>query len=338
MILVTGATGLVGAHLVLTLSQHNQQVRALYRQENTIEKTKQLFIVKHKLDFFDKIQWVQADILDIPALEQAFQGISHVYHCAALVSFEPKDKQALRNTNIQGTANVVNLCIDFKIEKLCYVSSIAALGENTDITLPIDEQTQWNPEIHHSNYAMSKYGGEMEVWRATQEGLKVVIVNPGIIFSNAFISASTFDILAKLNKNMPYYTTGIAAIVFIDDIITSMITLMQSSIYNQRFCIVSDNIAYSQLLPYLAQELKAKKIPNKQASPILCKLAYNMDFIYSKLSNSPRTFTKEIALASQSTNTYNSQKIEQFLSHPLQGYKQYLPLVVEFYLANIKPK
>ncbi|MHC5201903.1 NAD-dependent epimerase/dehydratase family protein [Myroides sp. LJL119] len=334
MILVTGATGLVGSHLILALTMENQTIRAIYREKQNLEKTKKLFIAKNQAILFNRIQWVQADLLDIPSLEQAFQDITHVYHCAAYISFDSKEKRKIRKVNIQGTANIVNLAIDYKIEKLCYVSSIAALGENIDTNIAIDEQTQWNPEIYHSHYSMSKYGGEMEVWRATQEGLKVIIINPGIIFSDAYLNSTTNQIFSQLEKGMTYYTNGIAAIVFIDDVIKSMIYLMQSDISNKRFVIVSNNVSYKELMQYLARQLDCKTVPIKIAGTLLCKLAYNLDAIVSKLSGNPRSFTRDMAIASNSKNFYSSQQINKLLPTTLQDYKNYLPKVIDFYKKN----
>ena len=179
MILVTGGTGLVGAHLLLHLLENGEEkIRAIYRKSKQIEKTKSLFELYKKSDLFSKIGWIQADILDVPSLENAFEEVDYVYHCAGLISFNPDDENQLRKVNIEGTANIVNFCIDKKVTKLCHVSSIAALGNLTQNQTIITEETEWNPEVLHSDYAISKYGAEMEVWRGQQEGLQVVIVNP----------------------------------------------------------------------------------------------------------------------------------------------------------------
>src|SRR6476620_11680079 len=126
MVLITGATGLVGSHLALHLAENGESVRAIYRSLASLQKAKSLFALYRKESLFDKIEWVHADIIDIPSLYSAFENIEFVYHCAALVSFDPNDEKALRKTNIEGTANIVNFCLQFNVVKLCHVSSIAA--------------------------------------------------------------------------------------------------------------------------------------------------------------------------------------------------------------------
>ena len=183
MILVTGGTGLIGSHLLFKLANENESVKAIYRRKHTIDRVKHVFSY-YSEDYntiFEQIVWVEADLNDIPALQIAFQGITHVYHCAAFVSFEPNKYHQLRKINIEGTANIVNLSIANSIKKICYVSSIAAIGHHADPNQLISETTEWNPEDDNSVYAITKYGAEMEVWRGTQEGVPAVIVNPGIV-------------------------------------------------------------------------------------------------------------------------------------------------------------
>ena len=206
MILVTGATGLVGSHLLVQLLQENEAVKALYRSKEQIEKVKNVFAFKNQTVLFDKINWVKGDITDIPTLEIAFEHVTHVYHCAALISFDPSDEAALRKINIEGTANVVNCCIAFGIKKLCHVSSIAALGSPKDHEVTINEQSEWNPEELHSDYAITKYGAEMEVWRGQQEGLKVLIVNPGVIFGPCFWNQGSGAFFTTVKKGIPFFT------------------------------------------------------------------------------------------------------------------------------------
>ncbi|MEY2629401.1 MAG: hypothetical protein RLZZ469_296, partial [Bacteroidota bacterium] len=230
MILVTGGTGLVGAHLLLQLTANETEIRAIYRNEKNIRKTQSLFQLYGKEDQFLKIQWMEGDIIDVPSLEKAFQGVTHVYHCAALISYNPKDENKLRKTNIEGTANIVNFCIDYNVSKLCHVSSIAALGDLKANETTITEETEWNPEHYHSDYAISKYGAEMEIWRGQQEGLNVVIVNPGVIFGAGFWQQGSGMFFSAVQKGFPFYTNGTTGYVSATDVASVMIQLMNSAI------------------------------------------------------------------------------------------------------------
>ncbi|MDM1367762.1 NAD-dependent epimerase/dehydratase family protein [Myroides marinus] len=331
MILVTGGTGLVGAHLLLHLLQSEDAVRAIYRNEESIKKTKAFFALNNQAKLFLKIEWVKADLIDVPALEVAFKDVDYVYHCAALVSFEPKDEKQLRKTNIEGTANIVNLSIAFNIKKLCYVSSIAALGETLAKDKVITETTDWNPELYHGDYAITKYGAEMEVWRGTQEGLDVIIVNPGIIFGRGFGYEGSGAFFQKIKKDFPFYTKGIAGIVGVNDVVNAMYMLMNSEVKNERFALVSDNISYQELINYIA-DLIGKKHPSIKVSRTSSVLAWKLDNFVSLITRKKRSFTRSLAQASHSKYIYDCSKIKNTISFEFEHYQSFLPLIAEEHL------
>ena len=328
MILVTGATGLVGSHLLVQLLQENEEVKALFRSEKQIEKVKNVFTFYNQTALFDKINWVKGDITDIPSLEIAFENVTHVYHCAALISFDPSDEDELRKINIEGTANVVNCCIDFGIKKLCHVSSIAALGNPKEYETTITEETEWNPEELHSDYAITKYGAEMEVWRGHQEGLEVVIVNPGVIFGYGFPKKGSDVIIQSVKKGLSFYTNGNIGIVSVEDVTKCMIQLMKSSINGERYTLVGENISTKDLLDFIAEELKLKK-PTIEASKWMTSFAWRMDWLISKLLNRKRKLTRSTANASHTATTFDTSKIEAALNFTFQKKESYLKIILQ---------
>ena len=327
MILVTGATGLVGSHLLVQLLQENEEVKALFRSEKQIEKVKNVFAFYNQLELFDKINWVKGDITDIPSLEIAFENVTHVYHCAALISFDPSDEDELRKINIEGTANVVNCCIDFGIKKLCHVSSIAALGNPKEHETTITEETEWNPEELHSDYAITKYGAEMEVFRGHQEGLEVVIVNPGVIFGYGFPKKGSDVIIQSVKKGLSFYTKGNIGIVSVDDVTNCMIQLMKSSINGERFTLVGENISTKSLLDFIAEELKLKK-PSIEATKLMTSIAWRMDWLISKILNRKRKLARSTATSSHSETTFDTSKIERELQFVFQKKENYLKTIL----------
>ncbi|APY10627.1 NAD-dependent epimerase [Seonamhaeicola sp. S2-3] len=313
MILVTGGTGLVGAHLLYKLVNNGEKVRAIYRNEKKLKNVKNVFSCYTKAfqPAFDKIEWVKADIVDIPSLSIAFKNIEYVYHCAAFVSFEPDKYQHLRKTNIEGTANIVNLCCAFNITKLCYVSSIATLGSPIN-NEPITEDTVWNPEEDNSVYGITKYGAEMEVWRATQEGLNAVIVNPGLILGGGIWKYGSGSLFKKAKKGLNYYTSGTVGLVAVDDVVTIMIKLMKSNIKNERFILVAENWTYKQFLQALTTSVNANP-PKKLAKAFLLKFAWKLDWLKTKLTGKRRTLTKHIAKSLSTKKHYDNSKVKNAL-------------------------
>jgi dihydroflavonol-4-reductase len=239
MILVTGATGFIGSHLMCHLAQKDIFPVAMFRHESNKKRVWKQFESQFAdaQKRFDKITWRKADFRDLPSLDAAFEGISHVYHCAGYISLAQRDAKKLLEINEKGSAYLVNLCLSHSVKKLVYVSSIAALGNDPSISV-IDENTPWDNNIDKNPYAYSKYGGEMEVWRAMQEGLNAVIVNPGIVLGK---DSPIETLLLRHKKGLRWCTTGNNAFVNIQDVITLMDKLMDSKIEGERFILVAEN-------------------------------------------------------------------------------------------------
>lgn len=323
MVLVTGATGLVGSHLVLHLIEQGQDVKAMYRNESGKQRVKAVFENYHKTVLFDKISWCQADILDVPSLETAFEAVDFVYHCAALISFDPKDEEELRKINIEGTANVVNFCIDYKVKKFCYVSSIAALGDLRETEHTVTEETEWNPEKLHSDYAISKYGAEMEVWRAQQEGLDVVVVNPGVILGPLFWTIGSGEIYRKVKNGLSFYTKGSTGFVAVTDVVKIMVQLMQSTIVGEKFILISENKTYQELVYAISDILKVKK-PPLYASKLLTDLSWRADWVLATFFGTKRMLSKDLAVSLHTHDLYSNEKVVHELNRQFQSIDTYL--------------
>lgn len=336
MVLVTGGTGLVGAHLLLHLLEQGETVRSIFRNQANILKVKSLFEYYSKTDLFPKIQWIQADILDIPALGPAFEGIEKVYHCAGFISFDPSDEEQLRKLNIEGTANIVNHCIDSRVKKLCHVSSIATLGDlafRQQNEVLLSETTQWNPEKAHSDYAISKYGAEMEVWRAQQEGVAVVIVNPGIIFGPGFWQQGSGRFFTTVKKGLYFYTEGSTGYVAVTDVVKIMQQLMDSGYTNERFIVVSDNVPFRQMTLKIARLIQAPQ-PKIEAASWLLALAWKTDCLLSRLLRTKRKITKLGAQTLQQTDLISNDKIKTALDYSFTDLDSYLATIAEDFRKN----
>jgi len=333
-ILVTGGTGLVGSHLLAQLCLQGFTVRALHRKTSNIEGTKQVFSY-YTDDFenlFAQIEWVESDIIDIPSLEPFFKGITEIYHCAALVSFRKSDDELMRKTNIEGTANMVNLALDYGIKKFCHVSSIATIDKNQNSDF-IEEQNEWNPEANNYGYAITKYGAEMEVWRGAQEGLEVIVVNPGVILGSGFWEYNTGKFFSNASHGFRYYTLGETGFVGVTDVAKAMILLMQSPIVNERFILVADNKSFQWVLSEIARAMKTK-IPYIKVSFLMSEIAWRIAAIFSFFNGKPTLITKHSALASHQKFKYASHKIKKSLAFEFENISQTIHRSVQDFLKK----
>jgi nucleoside-diphosphate-sugar epimerase len=329
MILVTGGTGLVGSHLIYQLTLENNVIRATHRADSDIERVKLLFKFYSK-DFnqlFKKIEWIEADLNNLSQLQDAFKDISFVYHCAACISFDPSRYETLRRVNIRGTANIVNLCIKNKIKKLCHVSSVATLGYNIK---EIDENNYWDGNKHKSAYAISKYGAEMEVWRGVQEGVKSVIINPGVIIGPGFSKSAFGTIIKMVTNKKRFHTCGKTGYVDVRDISNIMIRLMNSKIENERYILVNKNLSYKKVIDMVSSNLGLK---NKSTfvSKSKLKIALVFDLVSSKIFNKERKLSKALCKTLTRNFNYSSKKIKKNLNFEFTSILETFEKSCQFY-------
>ncbi len=340
MILVTGGTGLVGSHLLYTLTAADVRVRAIYRRAHKLEAVKKVFsYYKNDVEtLYNRIEWIEADINDVPALINAFKDIEYVYHCAAMVSFEPDKYHQLRKINIEGTANIVNLCVANRIKKLCYVSSIAAIGKELDENKLITEDTLWNSEEDHSVYAITKYGAEIEVWRGAQEGVDAVIVNPGVILGPGFWKGGgSGSLITKIYKGFPYYTDGITAYVGVEDVVGIMIQLMDSDIKNDSFIVISENLSFREFQQKMAKVLGVKPA-QKEAKKWLLQLGWRLDWLNHTLNGKRRKLSKQMAQSALSKTSYDASKIKKALNFNFKPINETIASVGNHFLNDVNGK
>lgn len=331
MILVTGGTGLVGSHLLYHLSLKNDKIRAIYRTESSLEKVKKVFSYYTSDDkTFSKIEWLQADITDVPSMIPLFVDVLEVYHCAAFISFNPKDYREMRKVNIHGTAIIVNLCIDTKVDKLCFVSSIAAVGEPKINEEFATENSEWNKELDNSGYSITKFGAEMEVWRASQEGIDVVIVNPGVILGSGFWDSGSGKLFSQVHNRFKYFTEGVTAFVSVQDVVKSMIQLMKSNVKNERFILVSENKSFKEIFFLIADSFGIKR-PSKKVKQWQTTVFWRISKIWSFISGKAPFLTKYSAKSAHTISKYSSEKINNMLNFEFESIENSIKRVCKNY-------
>lgn len=309
MILVTGGTGLLGAHVLFRLLEEGRSVRALHRGAASLATVKDIF--RHYSADTDalmsRIDWAKGDILDIPSLEDAMTDVVEVYHIAATVSFDPKDREWMNKVNIEGTANVVNLCLE-RGARLCHVSSVAALGRTEEQQAMITEETEWKDSDFNSNYAKSKRKAEMEVWRGVAEGLEAVIVNPCIILGPGNWHQSSAALFTKVWNGLPYYTEGVNAMVDARDVAEVMVRLMDKRISGQRYIVAADNFPLRVIVNSIADGLGRKR-PTMQAPAALMAVAWRLEKFRAILTGSKPFITRETANSALHVSRYDNAKL-----------------------------
>lgn len=306
MILVTGGTGLLGSHLLLELAKKQDSIRALKREHADLSAVRSVFASVPQL--YDKIEWMDCDIRDTETLNIAFENVDHVYHSAAMVSFNSTDIDVMMSTNVEGTENIVNMSLAHGVKKLVHASSVAALGRNFENGL-INEETHWHTSKENSNYAISKYGAEREVWRGIAEGLNAVIVNPSIIIGPGIWNANGGALIKYVYDERMFYPTGSTGFVDVRDVVSCMIQLMESEITAERFVINSENMPYKTIMDWAAEAMNKSKSKIK-VTPLMGALGWRAEKIKSRITGKSPMITRETTHTSFKKYFYSNQKIK----------------------------
>lgn len=308
MIVVTGGTGFLGAHLICKLLQSGMDVKALKRESSSTDRFEQIFKYyfpgnKQKKDY---LQWGDCDVTDIVGLHHNIEEDDCVYHCAAEVHFKPGNDKQQFLVNVLGTANVVDVCLEKKARKLVHVSSIGSLGDSIG-GHTVDEDTVRKKSVKQSSYSKSKYLGELEVFRGIAEGLNAVIVNPSVIIGPGEAGNGFSTLISMVRKGLGYYPQGANAWVDVRDVADAMILLMKAEIEGERFIISAENRSYQYILEQIAEILGVKP-PIKKASYNLLKLAGFAGNIKEKFTRKPNPLTPDLIRISSSVSAYNPSK------------------------------
>ena len=313
MIFVTGGTGLLGSHLLFQLAQQDVSIKAIYRNKEkikTVQKVFEYYAPENHTELFSKINWVFCDVLDIVSLEEEMEGATIVYHCAALVSFHRRDFYKMMKINREGTANVVNTALLKGVKKLGYVSSTAAIGGEDKI---VTEVTKWKQSPETSGYSISKYSAEKEVWRGVEEGLDAVIVNPCLIVGSGNWEESSMTIFNTIDKGLKFYTPGANAFVDARDVASILVQLVDSTIKNERFLCIGENVSFKAMFDLIANQL-GKKAPSIKVAKFLMSITWIVAGLVSRITGKRPAITKETARSSFNTTVYDPSKIKQALN------------------------
>lgn len=301
-VFITGATGLVGGYMLRAFVEAGYRVKAIRRS---------LSDVTFLGEYAQKVEWVEGDILDVLFLSEAIEPESIVIHAAAMVSFQRNDKKKMFQANVEGTANVVNICLEKNSPKFIHISSIASLGRKKE-ALEIDEEATWQESDLNTAYAESKYLSELEVWRGVSEGLQAVILNPSLVFGVGDWTKTSMQLFKYVADGKKMYPIGSVNYVDVRDIAKAALLLAQSPIHSERFVMSAGTMPYKELFEKIAQQLH-KKPPSVPVKPFLATLAWCVSRVASWFTRKPPLISRETALASQQNFVYKSDKIKMFL-------------------------
>jgi dihydroflavonol-4-reductase len=320
MILITGITGLVGSFTARRFLEAGYKVAGLKRANSDLSLLQGIE---------NQIVWHEGDVLDVMSMETAMVDIEYVIHTAAIVSFAPKDRDRMFKTNIEGTANVVNICLEKNIKKLCFVSSVAALGRSlpnekkVNHVISISEKATWEESPLNSNYAKTKYLAELEVWRGEAEGLNCVVVNPSVILGEADWNKSSTQLLKYVFDEHKFYPQGNLNYVDVQDVAECIFQLTIGDISGEKFILSTGEISYKDFFEKTSQYFH-KKAPSILVPPTLTSILWRLEVIRTFFTGNAPLITKETALSSSHAFKYQNDKIKQAIGFEFKSLEESL--------------
>lgn len=324
-ILITGGTGFLGSYIIKVLVEKDYAVRALRRSKKLPSWI--------PAAVSDKVEWVNGDILDVVALQDAMEGVDIVIHSAAIVSFVKKEREEMYQVNVQGTANVVNIALEKNIKRLVHISSVAALGRTLNGE-HVDEEKKWEESKTNTHYAKSKFKSELQVWRGISEGLEAVILNPSTILGYGDWHSSSCAIFRQVFEGFNWYTPGINGFVDVEDVAKATVLIMESDISEQRYIINGDTWDFKKLQDNIAAAF-GKKGPSQKTTSFLLSVAWRLEKIKSLFTGKRPLLTKESARVAQSQTWFKNGKfLKAFPGFSYTPLEQTIKKACEKYAFN----
>lgn len=298
-VLLTGGTGFLGAYILKNLIEKGFTVRATRRSAAL-----PFFIPS---EILEKVEWVDADVLDVVSLEDALEGVWAVIHAAAIVSFDRKDRDKMYQVNVEGTANVVNCAVESGVKRLIHVSSVAALGRTSRKEM-VTEEKKWEDNSSNTHYAISKHHAEMHVYRGFAEGLEGVVINPSTILGYGNWHQSSCAIFKNAYKGFNWYTKGINGFVGVEDVAEATVQLLDSDISQERYILNAENWPFQKLFNTIADNF-GKPRPAREATKAMGELAWRMESMKAMFTGSKPLLTRETAKVAQSQTSFDNSAL-----------------------------
>lgn len=335
-IAITGATGFLGSYILRYFwKQGYHNIHASRRAGSSLDLIGKLA---------DKVIWHEADVLDVSQMGELIDDASLVIHAAAMVSYQKKHRELMLKTNVEGTANVVNICIEKNVKKLLYISSIAALGKD-ELGNTISEQQEWEDNDSNTDYAVSKYHAELEVWRGKEEGLDVAMINPGVVLGAGRWSDSSLAIVKTVADNVKFYPLGSNGFVDVRDVAKMTFALLENDISGERFIAVSGSVKIKELIWNIADRIKSKRA-SIEVRPWMIPGIAMLAKVWSWIRFADPFITRATLDSTANDWKYNNQKsidklgityisIEQSIADMCDAYNESVKLNRDFGLLEI---
>ncbi|RMH44592.1 MAG: NAD-dependent epimerase/dehydratase family protein [Deltaproteobacteria bacterium] len=322
-VLVTGASGFIGSHVVRKLLERGRKVRC-YNEPGANLRNLEGLDVEH----------VEGDINDRERIGQALEGCDTLYHLAAIYKLWLPDNSLMYEVNVEGTKTVLFAAMKANLKKVVYTSSIAAVGQppSGDIA---DETTEFNLWDESNHYVRSKWLSERDALRFAREGVPVVVVNPAFPFGERDIGPTPTGrfIVETLNGNVPGYMDGGFNVVDVDDVAEGHVLAEEKGRVGERYILGGHNVTYKEFYDLVAEIGGCKPVKRKLPSRMMWGIAWAMEQVAERTQKPPPMTYKAARYATRRL-WFDTSKARNELGMPRTPLRETLDKAIRWFRAN----
>jgi dihydroflavonol-4-reductase len=307
-ILVTGATGFVGAAVARRLLAAGCSVRVLVRPDSDRQNLEGLSVTT-----------VTGDLGDPASLDRAVSGCRGLYHVAADYRLWVRNPAAMYRTNVDGTRALLEAAGRAGIERIVYTSSVATLGARLDGS-PADEDTASTLGDMIGHYKRSKYMAEEVVRELVAGGLPVVIVNPSSPVGPRDIKPTPTGrlVVDALSGRMPAFVDTGLNVVHVDDVADGHLLAYQRGVVGRRYVLGGDDMTLREILTECARIAGRREPWLQLPHDVVLPIAYVAEAWARVTGGTPRVTVDGVRL-SRKRMFYSSARAEIELGYRSRG-------------------
>lgn len=244
-VLVTGANGFLGSWVTKALVNEGHEVFALVRPKSDLSELEGI-----------NCKYVHGDVTDIPSLLAAFKGMDTVFHLAGVIAYKKSQRAAMEKVNVLGTTNVVNVCREYKIRRLVYLSSVVAIGAGLTAKDVLNETSDYNVSDLNLGYFETKHHAEEVVKSACDRNeIDAVIINPSTIYGAGDAKKGSRKMQLKVAQGkLKFYTSGGVNVVAVEDVVAGILSAWKNGRKGERYILAGENILIKDLFAMIAKE------------------------------------------------------------------------------------
>lgn len=232
-VLLTGATGFLGAEVLRQLQAAGHAVRVLVRRSSRPERVP---------GPPTEVAW--GDVLAPETVRAAVAGCEAVVHTAAQLSMRLRDQAQLTRTNQDGTRNVLDAALEAHVRRVVLTSSIGTIGVSASPAL-LDETTPWDLERLGLAYLTSKRRAEEAALARVAQGLPLVVLNPGTLLGPGDVNLTSTRILLEfLNGTARVCMDGGTSFADVRDVAAAHVAALTHGRVGERYIVAGQNFSY----------------------------------------------------------------------------------------------